>query len=72
MEEKDKNIPQPQQPGNEPAVTPQPAQPTEPIPAPAESAQPKQPAAAPADPMPAPPAGEPVQPHNLPQHLLNL
>ncbi len=38
MEEKDKNIPQPQQPGNEPAVTPQPAQPTEPIPAPAESA----------------------------------
>lgn len=62
MEEKDKNIPQPQQPGNEPAVTPQPAQPTEPIPAPAESAQPVQPAAAPADPMPAPPAGEPVQP----------
>ena len=62
MEEKDKNIPQPQQPGNEPVETPQPAQPTEPIPAPAESAQPEQPAAAPADPMPAPPAGEPVQP----------
>ena len=62
MEEKDKNIPQPQQPGNEPAETPQPAQPTEPIPAPAEPAQPVQPAAAPADPMPAPPAGEPVQP----------
>lgn len=62
MEEKDKNIPQPQQPGNEPAETPQPAQPTEPIPAPAEPAQPVQPAAAPADLMPAPPAGEPVQP----------